>query len=104
MSVLGKCVTCGLDQSLCVCDDIARGGQRIKVRIEKRKWGKEYTVLKGLDPKSVSLKDLTQKLKQKFACGGTYKGSKIELQGNHISRISSVLMSFGFSEGNIDLI
>ncbi len=104
MSLLGKCPICGLDQDLCICDDIAREEQRIRVTIERRRWGKQYTVLKGLDGKSVDLKDLAHKMKVKLACGGTAKDDQIELQGNHMYRVKDLLVKLGFSADNIDVI
>ena len=34
------CPKCGLPKELCVCETIAKEEQRIKVRSEKRKFGK----------------------------------------------------------------
>ena len=77
------CVTCGLPKDLCVCESIAKESQKIEIMIEKRKFGKKYTVIKGVDSKEIDMKDLLKKLKAKFACGGTAKGNSIELQGDH---------------------
>jgi translation initiation factor 1 len=42
-------------------------------------------------------------LKQKLACGGTVRGDKIELQGDHKQKITSALVEMGFSESMIDI-
>ena len=97
------CLTCGLPKDLCVCETIAKEGQRIEVRLEKRKFGKPATVIDGLDPKTIDLKDLTKKLKSKLACGGTVRGNTVEMQGNHKSRMKDILVSFGFPADSIDL-
>ncbi|MHA2317804.1 MAG: hypothetical protein ACXAC6_08675 [Candidatus Hodarchaeales archaeon] len=40
------CKTCGLPTELCACSDIAREEQTsIRVYIERRKWGREVTVI-----------------------------------------------------------
>ena len=67
------CLTCGLPNDLCVCESIAKEDQKIEIKLEKRKFGKPATVIKGLDQKVIDLKDLTKKLKSKLACGGTVK-------------------------------
>ena len=98
------CLTCGLPKDLCVCQSIAKGDQRIEVRLEKRKFGKPATVIVGIDPKMIDLKDLTKKLKSKLACGGTVKVKTIELQGNHLPKMKQLLSSLGFESDSIDLI
>ena len=95
------CVTCGLPQDLCVCEDIAKETQKITVKIEKKKFGKKYTVVEGIDPKEIDVKDVLKQLKSKFACGGTIKGGKIELQGDHKHQIRPVLIKLGFASETI---
>jgi translation initiation factor 1 len=97
------CLTCGLPKDLCVCESIAKQEQRIEVRKEKRKFGKPATVIAGLDPKTIDLKDLTKKLKSKMACGGTVRGDTVELQGDHTSKIKEVLVKLGFEASSIDV-
>jgi translation initiation factor 1 len=97
------CPKCGLPKELCMCQAIAKEEQRIKVRIETRKWGREVTLIKGIDPKEVDLSTLTTKLKNKCACGGTSKNGAIELQGDHRHRIRDLLLAEGFDDSNIDI-
>ena len=94
---------CGLPKELCVCEEISREQQRIIVSIIKRKFGKIVTIVEGLDEKQVSIKDLTKTLKSRLACGGTAKEGRIELQGNHKSRVKEVLVSMGFSPEMIEI-
>ena len=61
------------------------------------------TIVEGVDEKQVSIKDLTKTLKSKLACGGTAKEGRIELQGNHKSRVKGVLVGLGFSPEMIDI-
>ncbi len=98
------CSVCGLDDVLCVCEEVAMQESRMKVVLEKRKWGKIYTIITGLDPKEFDLKSMAKQLRTKLACGGTVKGSNIELQGNHEFRIMGILEKMGFDKDSIDLI
>lgn len=93
------CSSCGLPKELCVCESIAKESQQIKVFIEKRKFGKKYTIIEGLS--DIDIKDLTKKLKNKLACGGTSKGNNIELQGDHKNGVINFLMENGFSRQSI---
>jgi len=97
------CPKCGLPKELCVCEAIARESQTIKVYIEKKKFGKKYTIIEGIADKNIDLHDLAKELKGKFACGGTAKEGRIELQGDHLQSVRKVLIQMGFSPGTIDL-
>ena len=91
------CSKCGLPQELCVCEKIAKETQQIDVYIEKKKFNKFYTIVKGVDTKNIDMKDLLRKMKNKLACGGTVKNEKIELQGDHKYRVKQVLIEVGFA-------
>lgn len=93
----------GLPKELSVWENIAKQEQEIIISTQKKKFGKVYTVISGLDQKEIDLKELTKKLKNKFACGGSMKNNVIELQGNHKQKIKPFLITEGFSEGAIVL-
>jgi translation initiation factor 1 len=97
------CSKCGLPKELCVCETIAKESQKITVMAEKRAFGKNYTVIKGMDNTEIDLKDLTKKLKSRFACGGTLKKNRIELQGDHKQKVKEVLIEMGFSPETIEI-
>ncbi len=99
--MVGVCNQCGLPSDLCVCETIAREQQKITVGIEKRKFGKKYTVVKGFKSE-VSIDEIFRKLKSKFACGGTAKSGQIELQGDHKARMKAALIDLGFPEETIE--
>jgi translation initiation factor 1 len=95
------CVTCGLPKELCVCESIAKETQAITVELEKKKFGKIYTVISGLDEKEIDLDELAKKLKSKFACGGTIKEGRVELQGDHKVKVKDFLATMGFAPETI---
>jgi len=98
----GICPTCGLPKELCICEEVAKEQQRINVNVNRRRYGKEVTVIDGLDPSDIDLQELTKFLKSKLACGGTVKGSSIELQGDHRERVKELLTKKGYSLDNIN--
>jgi len=97
------CPTCGLPKDICVCGEISKEQQRIKIRRESRKWGKPATIIEGIDDKTQDLGRLAKKLKNFCACGGTAKNNQIILQGDHRDRVKTFLMRLGFPEQNIEL-
>jgi translation initiation factor 1 len=97
----GMCPVCGLPKELCICEEVAKEQQRIAVKINRRRYGKEVTVVEGFDASEIDLHELSTYLKSKFACGGTVKGNTVELQGNHLARMKEVLMEKGFSAEQI---
>lgn len=96
------CPDCGLPKDLCVCQTIAQEKQKIEVTMVKKKFGKSYTIIKGIG-KGVDISDLARKLKAKFACGGTVREDQIELQGDHRQRSKPVLVDLGFPEEMIEV-
>ena len=97
------CPICGLNKDLCVCEAIAREEQRIKIKLEKRKFGKMSTFVEGINGKEVDLKELTKSLKSKLACGGTLKNDIIGLQGNHAEAVKMELVRLGFKKETISI-
>jgi len=97
------CPVCGLPKELCMCAAVAREKQKIVIKMEKRKFGKPATVIEGLDPKQIDLKSTAKQLKEKLACGGTVKGSTIELQGDQRQRAKAALQELGFPAESIEV-
>ncbi len=97
------CPKCGLPRELCVCESIAREGQRIKVKMVKRRFGKMITLVEGINSNDVGLKEIAKRLKSKFACGGTVKDGNIELQGDHLHKVKKELIALGFNSDTIDV-
>ena len=97
------CTICGLPKELCVCETIAKESQKVTVSTIKKKFGKKYTLIKGININEINTKDLAKKLKAKFACGGTAKKDYIELQGDHTKDIKKALTELGFDPNTIQL-
>jgi translation initiation factor 1 len=90
------CPKCGLPNELCVCEDIAREQQKIDISVDKRRYGKMMTVVDGINPNDLDIDALITKLKKKCASGGTIKDGKIELQGDHRTKVKETLEEMGF--------
>jgi translation initiation factor 1 len=97
------CPVCGLPKDLCVCEEMSKEEQRIKIRLETRKWGKKYTIIDGIDSKEVSLDKLASELKSKCACGGTAKNERVLLMGDHRDTVRNSLVKMGFPDENIEV-
>jgi len=95
------CPKCGLPMQACVCEQITKGSQRIKVTLDKKRYGKIVTVVSGFDS-SIDVKKIAKALKNELACGGTSKNNEVELQGDHSRKIREILVKLGFNEESID--
>lgn len=93
------CPNCGLPLQACVCKEIAKGQQEIRIGTEKRRFGKIITTVAGLE--GVDIKDIAKNLKSKLACGGTVKRNVVELMGNHKAKVKPLLVEMGFDENQI---
>ena len=90
----------GLPAETDVFEEIAKSEQHIKVTMEKRRYGKNITLVSGIS-KGLDIKGVAKTLKEKLACGGTVKGDVIELQGNHQKQVRPILVRLGFPEESI---
>ncbi|WP_202320236.1 stress response translation initiation inhibitor YciH [Archaeoglobus neptunius] len=95
------CPVCGLPKDLCVCEEVAKEQQFIMIKVGKRRYGKEVTLVEGIDSGEINLEELAKYLKSKLACGGTVKNGVIELQGNHVNRVKELLIKKGFNPERI---
>ncbi len=97
------CPICGLPKDLCVCGEIGKEQQRIRIRFETRKFGRPTTILEGINDKDTDLGGLSQKLKSVCACGGTAKNGQIILQGDHREKVQQYLIKLGYPAENIEV-
>lgn len=94
------CPKCGLPEQACVCEQIVKSSQKIKVTTDKKRYGKIVTVVSGFES-GIDVKKIAKSLKNELACGGTSKDNIIELQGEHTKKIKSLLAKLGFDEESI---
>ncbi|MDH5483386.1 MAG: translation initiation factor [Candidatus Bathyarchaeota archaeon] len=97
------CAICGLPKDLCACSEIGKEQQRIRVRLETRKFRRPVTIVDGLNDKNANLPGMAQKLKNSCACGGTAKNGQIILQGDHREKVRQYLITVGYPEENVEL-
>lgn len=95
------CPRCGLPDPACICEQMQKSSQRIRVATDKKRYGKVVTLVSGFD-NSIDVKKIAKQMKNELACGGTSKDGIIELQGDHLKRAKSVLMGLGFDEESIE--
>ncbi len=94
------CPNCGLPKPACVCEQITKSAQRIKISTDKKRYGKIVTIITGFE-KDVNVKKIAKALKNELACGGTQKDGKIELQGEHTKKAKEILEKLGFEGDSI---
>lgn len=97
------CPKCGLPKQACVCEQIVKSSQKIKISLEKKRYGKNATIVSGFE-NSIDVKKIAKELKNELACGGTFdaKNGTVELQGDHTKKIKDVLVRMGFEADSID--
>ena len=96
------CKKCGLPKDLCICGTIAREEAKIRVYLDRRRYGKRMTIVEGIEKESNPGK-ITKILKSKLACGGTLKEGRIELQGDHRKKVKEILIKNGFDDSKIEI-
>ncbi len=95
------CPVCGQPKELCVCGEMAKESQRVRIRVVQRRFGKTVTMISGLN-EDINIAELGKELKKRLACGGTVKNGVIELQGDHKQKAKEILLREGFSENQIE--
>lgn len=91
-----NCPRCGLPLEACVCETLGREKQKIKVSTEKKSYGKIATIIEGIESEE-EMKKIAKLFKEGFACGGTVKNNRIELQGEHRKKAREKLSELGFN-------
>ncbi len=90
------CPVCGLPKELCMCEELAREQQTVRISIYSRIYGKTVTLIDGIDENDIDINDLAKKLKNRCAAGGTCIVGRIYLLGDHKKKVKAVLEEMGF--------
>ncbi len=77
---------------------------KVKIFLEQRSFGKEVTVISGINMDEKAIKELVKDLKRAIGTGGTYKNGVIELRGDVRKRVKELLVkNWGFKEDQIEI-
>jgi translation initiation factor 1 len=69
----------------------------IKVKIDRSgRRGKTVTMITNIQHNPQVIEDLEKKLKSKCGAGGTSYDKTIEIQGDHVDKVKSILKKEGF--------
>ncbi|MFP3298104.1 MAG: translation initiation factor [Thermocladium sp.] len=85
-----------------ITEEIAKEQAIVRISAEKRR--SHYVTVIDIDSSDIrklEIDDLTKELKRRLAAGGTIKGNKIEIQGDHRYKVREILKEFGFKPENI---
>ena len=75
---------------------VDRKTKKILVRVEKRPGGRKATVARGFDPVASDLPGILRQLKPKCGGGGTTRDDTIEVQGEHVDSVVTLLSELGY--------
>lgn len=96
------CKKCGLPEDLCACGELEKEESKIVIRLEKRRFNKDTTMIEGIGHAG-DLDKIVKYLKSRLACGGTTKDGYILLQGDHREQAKKYLVELGFNESSIEV-
>ena len=88
-------------------DTTNREFSKIEVKVERRKYGKFWAVVSGIEASSKELKEILKKIKTKMACAGTIKKDTIEVLYGKTEKnrqLIEALLEQGFSRDSIHII
>lgn len=96
-----RCERCGELEASCTCPPPPKvltppNLQSARLLLEKRKKGKLVTVIRGLKAEENDLPALLSQLQGACGAGGTLKDEELEIQGDHVERLRSLLAQIGY--------
>ena len=95
-----RCPKCGWPADRCACSKAApaaKNAQRVRVsRTSSGRAGKTVTLVAGLEESADALEAIAKELKARCGAGGTVKNGVVEIQGDHLETVLSVLSSEGY--------
>ncbi len=96
------CDSCEKLESECECPPpapepqiVPPAEQKLKVRVERRKYGKSVTVIAGVADDDAKA-DLLSRLKNFCGSGGSSQAETLEIQGDHSERVTQFLSEQGY--------
>jgi translation initiation factor 1 len=97
------CERCGKLETECRCAPLPKPKQltgpekqTARLSVEKRNRGKTVTVIRGLVARDNDLPELLARLKDRCGAGGSIDGDTLEIQGNHLDRLRTLLSEIGY--------
>ncbi len=98
------CAVCGLPSELCVCKEVEKNSSLIEIKVERRKYGKMWAVVTGIDSETDRLKEIVKNIKNRLAVAGTIKGKNVEIlfgKTDKTKDLTEILVKEGFSRDSI---
>ncbi len=98
------CSVCGLPKELCVCGEVEKTTSVIEIKSERRKYGKFWAVVTGIEMDPEELKATVKSIKNKMACAATIKGDHVEVlygRNERTKELVETLVSLGFNKDTI---
>ncbi|REJ80259.1 MAG: translation initiation factor [Planctomycetota bacterium] len=96
-----RCKRCGEPEEECACPPdeptfLPPEKQTAKLTIEKRKKGKQVTVVRGLSATESDFPALLRRLQAACGAGGSIAENVIEIQGRQVDRVRAILEQIGY--------
>ena len=96
-----RCERCDELEEDCICPPepplrIPPEKQTARLSVEKRKKGKQVTVIRGLPSVGNDLPELLTQMKSACGAGGAIKDDVIEIQGKQLESVRRFLTQLGF--------
>lgn len=87
------------DELMDLIDDVDKSFSKVEIKIEKRKYGKLWAIVSGVEAEPQKLKDIVKSIKNKLAVGGTIKGKNLEIlfgKTDKTKELIEILVGEGF--------
>ncbi len=100
------CAFCGLPTELCVCQEVGKTVSLIEIKVERRKYGKFWGVISGIDSEPAKMKELLKTIKNKMAVAGTIKRGNLEILFGRTDKtkiLIEILVKEGFNKDSIHI-
>lgn len=86
----------GLPEELGIDEEFAKSQEVLRLRMERRRYGKPVTIVEGIDTDLTDMKAFASKLKRRLGAGGTVEDDTVVIQGDHRARLKKLLEEEGY--------